>query len=209
MDNWKFDISVFQKEENKYIYIPATSGHQQHTINDFILGESRRYVRFDTLEKKIIKIKRKIFIRSRNRGYKKVFLSRLFSKIKSRNKLLTISADNENYRETGNKRSDTILVNEAEHMFQMTFSEEEIPVENNHANNVHTCSIPSLSSLYCKSKVSCWYYLCCYKWQKKIWKHFFFFGVSPFFVLLLFRKQILLIKSIWLFPDLYCLSRRK
>ena len=44
LDNGKFDISVFQKEENKYMYIPATSGHQQHTINNFILGELCRYV---------------------------------------------------------------------------------------------------------------------------------------------------------------------
>ena len=43
LDNGKFDISVFQKEENKYMYIPATSGHQQHTINNFILGELRSY----------------------------------------------------------------------------------------------------------------------------------------------------------------------
>ena len=52
----KFDVSVFQKEENKYMYIPAKSGHQTHTINNFILGELRRYVRFNTLEKNFTKI---------------------------------------------------------------------------------------------------------------------------------------------------------
>ena len=72
-ENGKFDISVFQKEENKYMYIPASSGHQQHTINNFILGELRRYVRFNTIKKNFLKIKRKFFIRLRNRGYKKVF----------------------------------------------------------------------------------------------------------------------------------------
>ena len=109
MDNGKFDISVFQKEENKYMYIPATSGHQNHTINNFIIGELRRYVRFNTIKKNFLKIKQKIFTRLRNRGYTKIFLARLFSKIKfaSRNKLLAISADNENYRETGKNRSDT------------------------------------------------------------------------------------------------------
>ena len=60
LDNGKFDISVFQKEVNKYMYIPATSGHQKHTINNFILGELRRYVRFNTLEK-ILKNKMEIF----------------------------------------------------------------------------------------------------------------------------------------------------
>ena len=139
------------------MYIPATSGHQQHTINNFILGELRSYVRFNTLEKNFIKLKRNFFLRLRNRGYTKIALSRLFRKIKfgSRNKLLAISADNENYRETGNNRSDTILINEAERMFQMTFSEEEIPMENNRNNNVRTCSIFSPISLCCLSKVSC------------------------------------------------------
>ena len=93
----------------------------------------------------------------RNRGYTKVFLSRLFGKIKfeSTNKLLAISADNENYRETSNNRSDTNLINDAERMFQLTFSEEEIPVENYQNNNVRTCSVLSPNSLCSKSKVSC------------------------------------------------------
>ena len=44
----KVDISVFQKEENKYMYITSKSGHQKHTIRNFILGELRRYVRICT-----------------------------------------------------------------------------------------------------------------------------------------------------------------
>ena len=38
----KLDISVFQKEENKYMYIPMKSRHQKHKIHNFILGELRR-----------------------------------------------------------------------------------------------------------------------------------------------------------------------
>ena len=102
---------LFFKKKNilyiKYMYIPANSGYQQHTINNFILGELRRYVRFNTMKKNFFKIKWKFFIRLRNRGYTKKFLLRLFGKIKfgSRNKLLVISADNENYRETSNSGS--------------------------------------------------------------------------------------------------------
>jgi hypothetical protein len=157
LDNGKFDVSVFQKEENKYMYIPATSGHQKHTINNFIIGELRRYVRFNTIKKNFLKIKRKFFTRLRNRGYTKIFLARLFSKIKfaSRNKLLAISADNENYRETGKDRSDTEIINDAERMFQLTFSEEEIPKENFQNNNIRTCSVLSPISLCNTSKVSC------------------------------------------------------
>ena len=51
LDNGKLDITVFQKDVNKYMYMPVTSGHQKHTINNFILGELTRYVRFNTLEK--------------------------------------------------------------------------------------------------------------------------------------------------------------
>ena len=93
----KLDITVFQKVVNKFMYIPATSGHQKHAITNFILGELTRYVRFNTLEKIFLKIKQKFFIRLWNRGYKTVFLSRLLKKVKfgSRNKLLAISAHNE------------------------------------------------------------------------------------------------------------------
>ena len=38
LENGKFDMLVFQKEVNKYMFIPATNGHQKHTINNFILG---------------------------------------------------------------------------------------------------------------------------------------------------------------------------
>ena len=73
----------------------------------------------------------------------------------SRNKLLAISADNENYRETGKDRSDTEIINDAERMFQLTFSEEEIPLENFQNNNIRTCSVFSPISLCNTSKVSC------------------------------------------------------
>ena len=52
-----------------------------------------------------------------------------------------ISADNENYRETGKNRSDTEIINDAECMFQLNFSEEEIQKENFQNNNIRTCSV--------------------------------------------------------------------
>jgi len=39
-------------------------------------------------------------------------------------------------------------------MFQMTFSEEEIPMENNQNINVHTIGVPSPLSVCCDSKVA-------------------------------------------------------
>ena len=78
----KLDISVFQKEENKYMYIPSKSGHQKHTIRNFILGELRRYVRICTHEISFVQITNKFFRRLRLRGYEKLFLKRLFRKVK-------------------------------------------------------------------------------------------------------------------------------
>ena len=166
---------LFFKKKNilyiKYMYIPANSGYQQHTINNFILGELQRYVRFNTIKKNFFKIKRKFFIRLRNRGYTKNFLLRLFGKIKfgSRNKLLVISADNENYRETSNSGSDTNLINDAER------------------------SILSPNSLCNKSKVSCWNYHCVYKKEDMKTKQCFCVSLLCLF----FRKQILSAALTW------------
>ena len=71
--NGKFDVTIFQKEENKYVNILASSGHQPHTINNFMLGELRRNVRFNTIERNFTKIKCKIFLRLQNCGYQKSF----------------------------------------------------------------------------------------------------------------------------------------
>ena len=35
----KFETSIFQKNDNKYMYIPAKRGHAKHTIKNFILSE--------------------------------------------------------------------------------------------------------------------------------------------------------------------------
>ena len=32
VETGKFDISIFQKKDNKYMYIPAKSGHAKHTV---------------------------------------------------------------------------------------------------------------------------------------------------------------------------------
>ena len=46
----KLDICVFQKEENKYMYIPNKSRHQKHTIHKFVQGELQSYMCISTQE---------------------------------------------------------------------------------------------------------------------------------------------------------------
>jgi len=77
-----------------------------------------------------------------------MFLTRLFSKIKfgCRNKLLAISEDIIDEFEIESERSDTVLINDAERMFQNVFSEVSLPMENN-PQDIRTHNIISLSSM--------------------------------------------------------------
>ena len=139
------------------MFIPANSGHQKHTINNFILGELRRYVRFNTIKRNFTKIKCKLFSRLRNRGYNKKFLTTLFRKIEfgSRNKLLAISEDVIDHLEIDSNRSDTVLINDAECTFQDIFSEVILPRENTQqqicANSINlplvSVSIPKVCAI--------------------------------------------------------------
>ena len=54
-------IKVFQKPENKYMYIAFKSAHPRHTIKNYILGELKRYVRINTEEFNFLKIRNKFF----------------------------------------------------------------------------------------------------------------------------------------------------
>ena len=87
MERGKFAISIFQKEDNKYMYIPAKSDHAKHTIRNFIQSELRRYIRFNMVKTNFLKIRNKFYARLRNRGYKKVQLKRLFKLVKYRDRM--------------------------------------------------------------------------------------------------------------------------
>ena len=86
----------------------------------------------------------------------KKLLTTLFRKVKfgSRNKLLAISEDNVDDLEIDNHRSDTVLINDAEHMFQVIFTEVILPIKNN-PQNICTCSIDSHSPVLPIPKVCC------------------------------------------------------
>ena len=72
----KFDVSIFQKEENKYMYIPAKSGHAKHTIKNFIRGELKRCVRCKSIKSNYLKIRNNVFCRLRKTGLQKIFLEK-------------------------------------------------------------------------------------------------------------------------------------
>ena len=63
------DFRIFQKEINRYMYIPAKSGHVSHTIKNYVLGELKRYIRYNSLKLTFLKIRTKFFSRLRNRVF--------------------------------------------------------------------------------------------------------------------------------------------
>ena len=145
----KFDISVFQKEENKYMYIPAKSGHAKHTITNFIIGELKRYVRYNTLKRNFLKIRNKFFARLRNRGYEKIPLKRLFRGVKfgQRMELLAISSEKLDFREIRDSEVECNLINDSERIFQDTFSDEiYISEENDPKCTIQKISVNVLSN---------------------------------------------------------------
>ena len=89
-EDGKLSVSIHQKETNKFMYIPYRSYHQRHTIKNYVWGELKRYVRYNTEEKNFKKLRVRFFLRLRNRGFKKYMLKKLFSKVTyaQRNELL-------------------------------------------------------------------------------------------------------------------------
>ena len=51
------DFKIFQNEINRYTYIPQKSGHIAHTIKNYVLGELKRYIRFNSLKLSFLKIR--------------------------------------------------------------------------------------------------------------------------------------------------------
>ena len=61
------------------MYIPYKSGHVSHTVKNYVLGEIKRYIKYNSLKLTFLKIRTHFFSRLRNRGFKKVWLRKTFS----------------------------------------------------------------------------------------------------------------------------------
>jgi hypothetical protein len=77
----KFDIKLYQKEENIYAYIPLKSVHQNHTMVNFVIEELHRYVKCNSTQLYFEKDKLSFYKRLLDRGYKKSFLNKTFRKV--------------------------------------------------------------------------------------------------------------------------------
>ena len=64
------------------MYIPQKSGHAAHTIKKYVLGELKRYIRYNSLKLTFLKMRTRFFSRLRNHGFKKVWLRKHFATLK-------------------------------------------------------------------------------------------------------------------------------
>ena len=140
-ENWTF--LFFKRNRINILYIPAKSGHAQHTVKNFITSELKRYVRYNTVKSSFCKIRNKFYIRLRNRGYEKVKLKRLFLQVKygDRMKLLSISSENIDFREIRETEVESRLMQESECLFMDVFAE----VLNSQSENLPRCDVHNKS----------------------------------------------------------------
>ena len=80
----------YQKPLNRYLYLPFTSYHPNHSKKSFIKAELLRYIRLSSKKSEFLHIKEKFFVRLRNKGYPIWFLKSIFEEVdySSRDKLL-------------------------------------------------------------------------------------------------------------------------
>ena len=108
-----------------------------------------------------------------------------------RNKLLAISEDIMDEFEIDSERSDTVLINDAERMFQNVFSEVNLPMENN-PQDIRTHNINSLSSVLPIPKVCLCFHYYLFNTKKTYEKPKNIQGFSFCFLFFFFRQKILL-----------------
>jgi hypothetical protein len=88
------DLRTHEKELNKYLYIPWSSGHPRHLKRGFIKGEAIRHARNCSDEEEY---RRKLFLfkhRLMNRGYKESFIEECFSEIDYNKRAIFINGEN-------------------------------------------------------------------------------------------------------------------
>ena len=77
----KLSTSCYQKELNRYQYLPHSSWHPQHQKKVFIIGELRRYVLRESTTEGYKRIRRLLFERLHARGYPDKFLRLCFNQV--------------------------------------------------------------------------------------------------------------------------------
>ena len=110
----RLDIRVFQKPQNKYLYLPRNSFHPKATFPAYIISEINRYRLICSNDEDFEVVKKDFHSRLIARGYTEDFLNPLFLKGKSRNELL----QNLQKRETPQEPKKTKIIFKTLHLPQ-------------------------------------------------------------------------------------------
>ena len=82
-----FDISLFQKSCNKYLYLPSFSFHRETIFSGFINSELQRIRLHCTDDIDFFRFKHQFYIHLTHRGYRKHFLDNIFESVYVRSEL--------------------------------------------------------------------------------------------------------------------------
>tara|TARA_B110000438_G_C15771022_1_gene631887 strand:- start:722 stop:1684 length:963 start_codon:yes stop_codon:yes gene_type:complete len=107
----KVDLLPYQKEINKYLYLPPFSYHED--FSSFISGELKRYVRNSSNLEGYLSLKRIFRLRLKRRGYKDTTISNAFRKVtyNCRKKyLLSNNNKNNNTNNTNNTNNSANII---------------------------------------------------------------------------------------------------
>jgi hypothetical protein len=106
----KLHVACFQKEMNKYLYLPFTSYHDQRLKSNFIRGELIRYLRNSSEEPNFISMKKQFFSRLRARGYPSEFLFPIFLSINFSDRPLFLNQISSHSRQKLEENSTFLIV---------------------------------------------------------------------------------------------------
>ena len=74
----KMDLSLFQKPDSSFLYIPAFSDHPEHVLKAFIRGECMRIVKRNSSESRFLQHRELFRYRLLARGYSHRFIGEAF-----------------------------------------------------------------------------------------------------------------------------------
>jgi hypothetical protein len=90
------DTKIFQKPQNKYLYLPISSCHRSNVFKAFIQAELKRYRISCTSDDDFTALKKEFRSRLLNRGYTELYLDKIFNIEINRNELLFNTVKNRN-----------------------------------------------------------------------------------------------------------------
>lgn len=111
----QFDVKIYQKLQNKYLYLPPNSFHPKAVFTSYISAELDRYRTYCNNNDDYITINKLFMDRLIARGYTKEFLDPIFNKQRSREELLNKIYQRYNSKGIRSKKKTIPILFKSEH----------------------------------------------------------------------------------------------